>query len=44
MLTLSCQRPTVDGLYCGDCNKCREGVEAFLAAGVPDRTVYARRR
>ena len=43
-LTLSCLHPTPDGLHCGDCNKCRERVEAFAASGVPDRTVYARRR
>ncbi len=40
-LTLSCARPTADGRHCGDCNKCRERVEAFRAAGVPDRTRYA---
>ena len=43
-LTLSCLRPTPAGLHCGDCNKCRERVEAFTAAGVPDRTVYAQAR
>jgi 7-cyano-7-deazaguanine synthase len=43
-LTLSCARPTADGLHCGDCNKCRERVEAFRAAGVEDRTGYARTR
>src|SRR5215471_2328077 len=41
-LTLSCLRATSDGRHCGDCNKCRERAEAFAAAGVPDRTVYAR--
>jgi 7-cyano-7-deazaguanine synthase len=41
-LTLSCLRPTPDGRHCGDCNKCRERVEAFAAAGVADRTRYAR--
>jgi len=39
-LTLSCARPTAEGLHCGDCNKCRERVEAFRAAGVVDRTPY----
>jgi 7-cyano-7-deazaguanine synthase len=43
-LTLSCARPTREGLHCGDCNKCRERVEAFRAAGVPDPTTYARAR
>jgi len=41
-LTLSCLRPTSDGRHCGDCNKCRERVEAFAGAGVADRTHYAR--
>ena len=41
-LTLSCLRPTPDGKHCGDCNKCRERVEAFAAANVADRTRYAR--
>ena len=41
-LTLSCLRPTPDGMHCGDCNKCRERVEAFAAANVADRTRYAR--
>jgi 7-cyano-7-deazaguanine synthase len=43
-LTLSCARPTAEGLHCGDCSKCRERVEAFGAAGVADRTSYARSR
>jgi 7-cyano-7-deazaguanine synthase len=43
-LTLSCLRPTPVGLHCGDCNKCRERVHAFAAAGITDRTVYARPR
>ena len=42
-LTLSCLRPTAAGGHCGDCNKCRERVEAFARAGVADRTGYARR-
>jgi 7-cyano-7-deazaguanine synthase len=43
-LTLSCLRPASDGSHCGDCNKCRERADAFAAAGVVDRTRYARRR
>lgn len=43
-LTLSCNRPDAAGRHCGDCNKCRERVQAFAQAGVPDRTVYVRRR
>ncbi len=43
-LTLSCLHPADGGIHCGDCNKCRERVEAFVAAGVPDRTRYARAR
>ena len=43
-LTLSCNRPDAEGRHCGDCNKCRERAEAFALAGVPDRTVYVRRR
>jgi 7-cyano-7-deazaguanine synthase len=43
-LTLSCARPTATGLHCGDCSKCRERSEAFRAAGVVDRTEYARHR
>ena len=45
MLTLSCMQP--DGwrgeapVHCGRCNKCRERLEAFRAAGVADRTHYA---
>ena len=40
-LTLSCLRPTAGGLNCGECNKCRERHEAFIAAGVEDKTRYA---
>jgi 7-cyano-7-deazaguanine synthase len=43
-LTLSCANPTPDGLHCGACSKCRERAEAFQAAGVADRTRYARTR
>lgn len=42
-LTLSCARPTADGRHCGTCSKCRERIEAFRAAAVPDATVYASR-
>jgi 7-cyano-7-deazaguanine synthase len=42
--TLSCLRPGAGAVHCGDCNKCRERAEAFAAAGVPDRTRYARAR
>jgi 7-cyano-7-deazaguanine synthase len=45
-LTLTCMAPSQaeDGslVHCGDCNKCRERREAFDAAGVEDRTRYAR--
>jgi 7-cyano-7-deazaguanine synthase len=43
-LTLSCARPTAAGVHCGDCSKCRERIEAFRAAGMVDRTRYARAR
>lgn len=43
-LTMSCAAPTPEGLHCGACSKCRERVEAFVAAGVADRTPYARPR
>jgi 7-cyano-7-deazaguanine synthase len=38
--TFSCIDP-VRGLHCGDCCKCKERIDAFVAAGVPDRTAYA---
>jgi 7-cyano-7-deazaguanine synthase len=44
-VTLTCFSPQErDGvlLHCGACNKCRERREAFGAAGVPDRTKYAK--
>lgn len=37
--TLSCMNPK-DDLHCGRCSKCRERRDAFLAAGVPDPTLY----
>ncbi len=39
-LTLSCLRP-LDGLHCGDCNKCTERRCAFAEAGLLDATEYA---
>lgn len=39
-LTLSCMNP-VGEAHCGRCSKCRERQQAFAAAGVNDRTVYA---
>jgi len=38
-LTLSCMQPR-DGLHCGQCSKCRERRDAFVEAGVEDRTRY----
>lgn len=38
-LTLSCMNP-LDGLHCGQCSKCRERRDAFVEAGVEDRTQY----
>ena len=39
-LTLSCMNPT-DGAHCGQCSKCRERQDGFVAAGVEDPTRYA---
>ncbi|MBI2069684.1 MAG: 7-cyano-7-deazaguanine synthase [Elusimicrobia bacterium] len=42
-LTLSCARP-INGRHCGNrCNKCAERQKAFVLAGVPDQTDYARK-
>lgn len=39
-LSLSCMQPR-DGIHCGRCSKCRERIEGFREAGVPDPTRYA---
>jgi len=39
-LTFSCISPR-RARHCGDCCKCKERVDAFLAAGVKDATAYA---
>jgi 7-cyano-7-deazaguanine synthase len=39
-LTFSCLSP-IDGLHCGNCNKCGERRRAFKQAGIVDRTHYA---
>ena len=43
-LTVSCMNPSADAGHCGVCSKCRERHDAFVAAGVEDRTRYADRR
>lgn len=42
--TLTCMAPTRRGVHCGACNKCYERQQAFVKAGVPDRTAYATRK
>ena len=39
-LTFSCISPR-GGRHCGDCCKCKERIDAFVLAGVADRTPYA---
>ena len=39
-LTLSCMNPR-GGQHCGECSKCRERRDAFIAAAVADPTPYA---
>jgi 7-cyano-7-deazaguanine synthase len=39
-LTLSCMSP-VGEEHCGRCSKCRERHDAFVSAGIADRTAYA---
>jgi 7-cyano-7-deazaguanine synthase len=39
-VTLSCMNPAPGDLHCGQCSKCRERHDAFLAAGVADTTRY----
>jgi 7-cyano-7-deazaguanine synthase len=38
-LSLTCAQPT-GASHCGNCNKCTERQQAFLEAGVDDRTKY----
>ena len=40
-LSLTCIAPS-NGKHCGNCNKCRERREAFVEAGVEDKTAYAK--
>ena len=40
-LSLTCIAPS-NGKHCGNCNKCRERREAFVEAGVEDKTLYVK--
>ncbi len=40
-LSLTCIAPS-GGKHCGNCNKCRERREAFVEAGVEDKTAYVK--
>ena len=40
-LSLTCIAPS-NGKHCGNCNKCRERREAFVEAGVEDKTAYVK--
>ena len=42
-LTLSCMQPS-GGRHCGRCSKCRERIDGFREAGVPDPTEYVKGR
>ncbi|MBI1424383.1 MAG: 7-cyano-7-deazaguanine synthase QueC [Gammaproteobacteria bacterium] len=39
-LTISCYDPDASGAACGECDACRLRREGFLAAGIPDPTIY----
>jgi 7-cyano-7-deazaguanine synthase len=38
-LTMSCLNPAGER-HCGECTKCRERRDAFVASGIPDPTTY----
>ena len=40
-LTHSCYDPDAEGRACGRCDSCQLRRKGFIAAGVPDPTVYA---